>query len=180
LGYQDLAKDLAVYGFYALVTGVALKTASYVRYGEGKLEDRERPQAVEVAVPPKSRANLRLVGLIVLGVVLGGIALVSVYQPGTIPFFPRNYGTLSASSGPYSPINEPDGSKIALLAVSAFGGALPYNFTARWSDGVNQTNTTGVFQRNFASGQSIPDSAIVTVKSSDGQFARVNITAASK
>lgn len=49
----------------------------------------------------------------------------------TASFSHGNYGTLSATMGSYSLINEPDGSSVILFAVNAFGGAFCANTGAQ-------------------------------------------------
>ena len=62
------------------------------------------------------------------------------------------------------------------MGINQTGGRYPYNFTAFWSDDVNQTNDVGVFVRTFLSNQTIPSSARVVVTSSDNQNATLVAT----
>ncbi len=181
-GYQDFANDVAIYAFYSLVLGVALQIASYVKYGEPKAPIDEGHLPIRVPEPSVFPLKPKFVAVILVVVILiGGVATFQFYGPSLnlLPIHP-NYAPLTATIGPYSTLSEPDGSTIVIFSVNAFGGALPYNFTAAWSDGVNQSGSTGVFQRPLAAGQIIPSSATVIVRSADGQVAKLNITIASK
>ncbi len=179
-GYQDFANDVAIYAFYSLVLGVALQIASYVKYGETK--ETEKPGHVPVELPSIpaaiSRRKLAL-GLAVTLLTVGGIAVLLTYNPQLNPLRPH-YARLTATAVPSGPIKEPDGSTIILFSLNVMGGALPYTFTAQWSDGVNQTSSAGIFQRSFAVGQTVSNFAIASVTSSDGQIAKVNVTVASR
>lgn len=109
--------------------------------------------------------------------VLLGIAIVGVYQPAREALFP-NSGNQGLTINPGKPdlIREPNGTTIVVLTAGVRGGTSPYVFTCVWSDGVNQTNTSGLFQRSFAPGLTIPASVHITVKSADGRTASVTVT----
>ncbi len=179
-GYQDFANDVAIYAFYSLVLGVALQIASYVKYGETKETEKPGHMPVELPSIPAAISRRKLaLGLVAVLLIVGGIAVFLSYNPQLNPLKPH-YAQLTATVVPSGPIKEPDGSTIILFSLNVMGGALPYTFTAQWSDGVNQTSSAGIFQRSFAAGQALPSFAIVTVTSSDSQVARVNVTVVSK
>ncbi len=80
-GLSAAANDTAVYAFYFLVAGVALQIASYVKYGEGKPEEK-LPQPVapsEPRHPMTRRQKFAAVGVATL-VVLGSAAAVAYYH----------------------------------------------------------------------------------------------------
>ena len=74
---------------------------------------------------------------------------------------------------------EPNGDVTISFGTSARGGTSPYNFIARWSDDLIQTDTTGTFMRTFTATQAIPASVYVTVISGNEQNASITITFAS-
>jgi hypothetical protein len=76
---------------------------------------------------------------------------------------------------PVTQIAETNGSVLAQFHANLTGGELPYSYTAKWSDGVKQTSSDGVFSRLFASSNSIPPEVTVVVTSADGQTAQVEI-----
>ena len=182
MGYPDFANDIEVYAFYSLLLGVALQIVSYVKYGEEKPPIDEGPVPMETEKRFVSPLGLKLAVVFVAVVILiGGVAILqfSGATSNVLPTLPH-HATFTVGQGSYNILKEPDGSSIVILTISAFGGAAPYNFTASWSDGLNQTNTIGVFQRPFAAGLTIPGFVTVSVRSSDSQIAKVNVTIASK
>lgn len=173
-GLNDAANETAVYAFYFLVAGVALQIASYIKYGE---EEHKEQIPIILEQPEKKKRNLkkyRILIAIVLVALIASIAFIAVqYNPiGTV--FKPSYPPLQASKSFSQTIKEPDGSVVVVVGVSVFGGNLPYMFEASWSDGFNQTSSTGVFQRTFQNNTILPSSVIVTVRSSDGQSAKVH------
>jgi hypothetical protein len=176
IGQTDAANSVAVYAFYALVIGVALQIASYVKYGEGKPEP---PEPAPRTTAPKRRSYPRVshkVIAIAIIVVLAGVVVVGLYLPLrqtiTQPFVPA----LVVNSGKPNVLSEPNGTTIVVLAASAQGGSSPYSFTCTWADGVQQTSTTGIFQRSFQPGQTVPSSALITAKSADGLTGSAKVT----
>jgi len=73
-------------------------------------------------------------------------------------------------------LHEPDNSTIVAVSLSAFGGKLPYKFTAEWSDDLVQSSSAPAFPRTFLSNQTIPRTVNVTVTSSDGQSAGIVVS----
>jgi hypothetical protein len=177
LGLQDSANGLAVYSFYLLVAGVALQIASYVKYGEEKSPASSYFEPVVKPRSEKLKLPTRVVAIILATVVIIGTVAVVEYYPALtsgVPCLPCKPPSASVSFA--NSLKEPDGSVIETLGVSVIGGALPYNFTARWSDAFVQTNKLGLFTRTFLSGQTISVSAQVTVTSKDSQRANLNVT----
>jgi len=171
-GLSDFANSVAVYAFYSLVLGVALQIASYVKYGESPVEEQPVRQPATIPRGPPlfgSRRRKVLALVITVSIVAGG----TVVAPAISVFLHGPYPPLSGNVSPVSVLQEPDASRVVLFAVSASGGSLPYSFTALWSDGFNQTSTTGVFQRNFQANQAIPGSVSVVLSSADGQTVKL-------
>ena len=84
-------------------------------------------------------------------------------------------GKLSIGVNFIVPTIGPSNSVQLTIGINETGGLAPFNFTAYWSDDVNQTNNVGVFIRSFFSNQSIPSSLKVVVQSSDGQTATISV-----
>ncbi|MGI0091808.1 MAG: hypothetical protein ACREBS_08870, partial [Nitrososphaerales archaeon] len=80
---------------------------------------------------------------------------------------------LSLGVGFIKELLEPHSGIQILLGLNQTGGIRPYNFSAYWNDGLNQSNSVGIFIRSFFSNQSIPSSVKAMVRSSDGQTATV-------
>ncbi|MDG6996924.1 MAG: hypothetical protein JRN52_13470 [Nitrososphaerota archaeon] len=173
-GAQDLANSIAVYAFYALVLGVVLQIASYVKYGEG---GRKPPEIS--AAPPKPRLQIKrryLAIIVVLLIVLGGVAATFYYFPsiGTSTT-PKTVGKLKVGVNFIQATPGPGGSEQVIFGINNTGGIQPFNFTAHWADGYNESNDVGVFQRSFTYNQSVPATVLVVVKSSDGEVANVTV-----
>jgi hypothetical protein len=170
LGLSDSANGTAVYAFYGLVVGVALQIASYMKYGESTVE--EQPLLQQPAARPREAPLFRtrrarvFATVVTVGVITGAAAIAFSFHLGSPP-------PLSSNISPVSVLQEPDGSRVVLLGMTASGGSLPYSFVAMWSDGFNQTSTTGVFQRNFSANQRIPSSVSFIVSSADGQTVKL-------
>jgi len=71
-------------------------------------------------------------------------------------------------------LHEPDGTSIAEVGIDIYGTG-PFSCTFTWSDGVQQTNTGGVFSRTFPAGFSVPSGGTVIVTAANSQTASVNI-----
>jgi hypothetical protein len=113
-----------------------------------------------------NRRTILVVGAIVALLFLGLLAL---YQPFRNFFYLNSArGGLTINVGKPNVVVEPDGTTYVVIPAGALGGASPYSFTCTWSDGVQQTSTSGIFQRSFSHGQTIPTSAVITAKSEDG------------
>ena len=181
LGYQGFAIDVADYAFYSLVLGVFLQIASYVKHNEEKAPINQGPPRSRVPRSFVFSIEPKFVAIVVVTLILiGGVAILRFFGPVPNPSpIRQSYAPLSATHNSYDLLKEPDGSRTVFLAISTLGGAAPYNFSANWSDRVNQTASSGVFQRAFAAGQSVPSFVLVTVRSADGQIAKVNITISS-
>lgn len=176
IGQTDAANGIAVYAFYALVLGVALQIASYVKYGEGKPEPPEpAPRVTAPGRRSQPKVSRKVVAAIII-IVLAGVLLLGLYPPLRETVTPHFGPALVIYTGNPNVLPEPNGTTIVVLTAGAQGGSPPYSFTADWGDGVRQTSVTGIFQRSFAPGQNIPASADLTVKSSDGQTASSKVT----
>ncbi|MDG6907951.1 MAG: hypothetical protein JRN20_19455 [Nitrososphaerota archaeon] len=174
LGMTNAANSIAVYAFYSLVIGVVLQIASYVKYGEGG----EKKSSELSASLPKRRMNRKhIAAIVVVLIVLGAIAATLYYVPSTNPLTTHTTGGkfkvgldfIQATPGP-------SGSEQVIFGINNTGGVQPYNFSAYWADGYNQTNNVGVFQRSFTYNQSVPSTVLVLVKSSDGEIANVTVS----
>lgn len=182
IGESSTANSVAVYAFYALVLGVILQIASYLKYGED--ERRESVSSLPTTVSPPSRWR---VGKMTLALVLVVIVIIATTS-GVVylkPYQSQSTTTTSAQpkSGPFSigvgfikEIPEPNDAFQILVGLNQTGGIQPFGFTAYWSDGVNQSNTIGVFTRSFQSNQTIPSAIRITASSSDGQNASTMVT----
>jgi hypothetical protein len=180
-GRSSTANNIAVYAFYALVLGVVLQIASYVKFGESEEEEPSSYTPSSWAPPRSWRPGRRTVAVVVVAIVIVA-SLVSViyYKPSTSSHTTSTTHTTHTTIGPLvagldfiAPSLGPNNSVQITIGINETGGLHPYNFTAYWSDGVNQTNNVGVFIRSFFSNQSTPNSAKVVVTSSDGQSATV-------
>ena len=174
-GSSAVADDVAVCAFCSLAIGVVLQIASYIRSGESRGEEQDYD------LPPP--ASFHWTGRRVLA--LGVVALVAV-GAGAVLLYPRSsmsgvtssqtYPRLTLSVGFVEAISEPDGSTVVSFGMNAAGGSPPYNFTARWGDNFTQSVVTGVFLRTFAQSGNLPSSAFVSVASSDGQVASMEVS----
>jgi len=85
IGQTESANGVAVYAFYALVAGVALQIASYVKYGES--EPSPGVTKPEPSAPPPfkwpGRRTMAAAG-IVAALIAGG-ALVAFFYPALVP-----------------------------------------------------------------------------------------------
>jgi hypothetical protein len=88
---------------------------------------------------------------------------------------PQTSGSMTATLGYLRSINGSGGVVTVFFGIDVQGGSTPYNFVAKWSDGVVQTSTQGTFTRTFTNG-TIPGTVYVTVISADGQTTEVNVT----
>ena len=61
----------------------------------------------------------------------------------------KTIGKLSIGVNFLVPTLGPNNSVQLLIGINETGGLGPFNFTAYWSDNVNQTNNVGVFIRSF-------------------------------
>jgi hypothetical protein len=176
-GLTDAANNTAVYAFYALVLGVALQVAAYVRYGPGEEEGTQ-----EVATPPSHPprppwdGRKKVLAISVAAVVLlsAGAAVYLESAPIQTVVFHQTYPALTARVAYTVAFKEPNGTVIVGVGVSVNGGDLPYRFVATWSDGVVQSNALGGFDRAIGN-QTVPTSVKITVTSADGQ--NVTLTA---
>lgn len=178
LGLADEANTAAVYGFYSLVVGVVLQIASYVKFGEGVSEEVAPPS--EVHLPPvfarwSRRKKAITAGILVIVVLGAGVALAYPRSPLGEPFKPT-YAKLTVRVGYTSAVRESSGSTVVAFGVNVLGGSLPYTFTTRWPDNINQTDSTGTFTRMFLSNQTVFLNANVTVKSADGQKETIQVS----
>ncbi|MHB1868155.1 MAG: hypothetical protein ACYCPP_04335 [Nitrososphaerales archaeon] len=177
-GRSSTANSIAVYAFYALVLGVVLQIASYIRYGESEPQEEPTSYIPSSTAPPRSfRPGKRTLAIVVVAIVLiAGIGSAIYYKPTittTTHTTTHTIGPLSAGVNFIVPRLGPNNSVQLTIGINETGGLAPYNFTAYWSDGVNQTNDVGVFIRSFFSNQSVPNTVKVIVQSADGQSATV-------
>ena len=179
-GSSDAANSTAIVAFYALVIGVALQIASYLKYGEGK---DHTPEAVRQPQPPLTRIT-RTNEFLAIGVVVmltltagAGISYGLLNYTAPPPYLP-GVQPLSASVSYVTNLKEPDGSTVISFGITAYGGTGSLSFSALWSDGFKQNSTTGAFTRTFVN-QTLPTSADVTVLSGNGEifFVTANLTA---
>jgi hypothetical protein len=177
-GRSGTANNVAVYAFYALVLGVVLQVASYVTFGESEPEESVSYTPPSWAPPRSWRPGRRTLAVVIVAIVIvASFASVIYYKPSTTSHTTHTtIGHLSAGLNFIATTPGPNNSVQLTIGINETGGLAPYNFTAYWSDGVNQTNDVGVFIRTFLLNQSIPDSASVDVKSADGQVATVSVT----
>ena len=143
-GAADSANGIAIYGFYALVAGVALQIASYVKYGEAA-PSSPQIQAPETTAAPHSKglprntkvAAVAAAALIILAGVVVGYPMLS--HPGAPPGGPST----SARSGCAGP--ETGGGSVYLstnatvsieicgqsyTVLAGAGGGLTYSYHA--------------------------------------------------
>lgn len=184
MGSSGIANRVAVYAFYSLVFGVILQIASYVKYGENEKEVPEYTPSAPERGAPRIRAK-GLVALLMVVIIIGGSVVGALYynqnnqssNTDTITHTTNSkHSTISSLSVGIAFLRElPQSSNAVeiLLGVNQTGGLEPFNYTARWSDGINQTNAVGVFVRSFLSNETIPTSATLIVLSSDGQIATI-------
>ena len=119
----------------------------------------------------------RKVVAIALIVVLATVVVIAFYPPVRQTISPYVGGpSLTLSVGRPNVLHEPNGTIFVVLTASAKGGSFPYSFTCNWADGVRQTSTTGIFQRSFQPGQTVPTSADITAKSADGLTGSAKVT----
>jgi hypothetical protein len=184
-GNSNSANNIAVYAFYALVLGVVLQIASYVKYGEK--EGREPSQNVPASAPVSARwrPGKRILAIAVILIILVAAAAGSLYfAQRTTTTISRatttsttsthtTVGPLSVGIGFVQELSQPNNAVEVLVGVNQSGGLQPFNYTAYWSDSINQSNNVGVFIRSFTSNQSVPSSLKIVVKSSDGQTASI-------
>jgi len=179
-GRSSTANSIAVYAFYALVLGVVLQIASYTRYGESEQEETTSYIPSNIAPPRGFRPGKRTLAVVVVAIVLiAGIGSGIYYKPSTTittHTTTHTIGPLSAGVNFITTNPGPSNSVQLTIGINETGGVAPYNFTAYWSDGVNQTNDVGVFIRAILQNQSIPTSVRVVVNSADGQTAIVSVT----
>jgi hypothetical protein len=195
-GQVDAANGIAVYAFYALVLGVVLQIASYVKYGE---EKHGKPPEISPARPPITRPRIgwRSVAVVLIVIVVGAghqatpftsnsttsqsttEELTSQSTTGELTSQSTTEGLttgrLVAVVNLFQTSPEANNSVQITFGINETGGVPPFNFTAHWSDGVNQSNGVGVFTRSFGSNQTIPIYVKVSVKSSDNQTATLTL-----
>ncbi|MHB2036690.1 MAG: hypothetical protein ACYCPW_08120 [Nitrososphaerales archaeon] len=181
-GRSSTANSIAVYAFYALVLGVVLQIASYIRYGESEQKEPTSYIPSSTAPPRSFRPGKRTLAVVVLIIVIAaGIGSAIYYvqlsnshtSHTTTTSTSRIIGPLSLGIGFIKELPLPQNGVQIILGVNQTGGIQPYNFSVYWSDGTNQSNDIGIFIRTFFSNQSIPGTAEIFVKSSDGQSATV-------
>jgi hypothetical protein len=171
VGLSNEANNIAVYAFYALVTGIVLQIASYLKYGDGNAKDPKIPSSA----PIKWRFGRKTLAIVTIVLVtVAGLGSVAYYRPSstsrtTFATTTHTIGRLSAGISYIISRAGPNNSTQFVIGVNQTGGLAPFNFTVYWSDGFNQSNNVGVFIRSFLSDQVIPNSAEITVTSSDGQ-----------
>ena len=169
-GLSDAANSTAVVAFYALVIGVALQIASYLKFGEGK---DHTPEAVRRPQPPPTRSTrtneFLAIAIIVMLTLTAGVGisygLLASNAPPSLP----GVQPLSASVSYVTNLKEPDGSTVISFGIAAYGGTGSLSFSALWSDGFKQNSTTGAFTRTFVN-QTLPTSADVTVLTGNGEI----------
>ena len=173
---NDLANTTAAFAFYFLVAGVVLQIASYLKYGEGS--EIIPLVALSNTESRKGPRNIRPYRWIIVGVVLAGILGVSIvgfYQPARELVSPHTGSPLSVNPGKPNLVKEPNGTAIVVLTVGVKGGTFPYAYSCSWGDGLQQTSSTGIFQRSFSPSQSIPAYADLSVTSSDGLSGSIRV-----
>ncbi|MDG7008044.1 MAG: hypothetical protein JRN06_07345 [Nitrososphaerota archaeon] len=117
--YRDAADSIAVYAFYALVLGVALHVASYVKYGESTSDmvasGEVRPQPAGFRWSRRRKlAAVAVVAIIFVSVGVG------VLYPGpplgtTLPH--QTYPKLEIANSGQGMLHEPDNSTIVSVYV---------------------------------------------------------------
>ena len=180
VGESNTANSVAVYAFYALVLGVILQIASYVRYGEGERQQSGRSLPATVSPPKRWRVGKRTLVLVLVVMVIiattSGVLYLKPSRSTTTTGTQSESGPFSIGVGFIKEIPEPNDAFQILVGVNQTGGIQPFDFTAHWSDGVNQSNAIGVFTRSFQSNQTIPSAIRITANSSDGQSASTMVT----
>jgi hypothetical protein len=174
-GNSNSANNIAVYAFYALVLGVVLQIASYIRYGEERTE-KPSPYVSSSAPTTRSWKPGRKTLAIVLIMIIVIAAASGTYYYKRFPIAHTTHKTILPLKAGVNFIATTPGianSVQVTIGINESGGLAPFNYTGYWSDGVNQSNTVGVFIRTFLQNQTVPSSLNVTVSSSDGQVARV-------
>jgi hypothetical protein len=178
----DGANAMSGYEFSVLVIGIVLQVASYVKrrrviegeagsalYGEIRTRTPRWP-----AIP-----KLAAVALGAVVILAAGAATLYPRPSATIPLAnltqPAGPPKLTLTVTRVEIIHETNNFTLVDILLSTIGGTLPYNFTARWGDNFVQTSTLPTFPRTFPPAQSIPKVVDVTVKSPDGESARVNV-----
>ena len=183
-GRSSTANNVAVYAFYALVLGVVLQVASYVKFGESESEESASYVPPSWAPPRSWRPGRRTLTVVIVAIVIvASFASVIYYKPSIISQTTssttitthKTIGKLSIGVDFIVPTLGPSNSAQFTIGINETGGVAPYNFTGYWSDEVNQTNNVGVFIRSFSSNESIPTSLKVVVHSSDGQTATISV-----
>jgi hypothetical protein len=175
-GAIDAANSAALAAFYALVIGVALQMAYYVKHGG--IESREFPRVAPQPSPHpwvnwNRRKKLIAVSITVVVLVSAGALLYLEYPVVQEVAFHRSYPALTASISFTNTVKEPDGTVVVNVGVSETGGSLPYMFIAKWPDGIIQNNTLGTFSRTFLN-QTIPSYVTVEITSADRQNVTLN------
>lgn len=183
-GDSSIADRVALYAFYAFGLGIVLQIASYVRYGRSERKKREYvPSAPTYPRIRLTRKNILAIIVIIIVLLAYGVGAFYYKQHNsqTTSSNTTSSQTTASTRTTIEPLKigiafvtflaHPTNSVELLLGINQTGGLRPFNYTAYWSDGVNQTNGVGVFIRAFLSNQSIPTYARVFVTSSDGQHA---------
>jgi hypothetical protein len=176
LGNSNSANNVAVYAFYALVLGVVLQIASYIKYGEGNKQTPKTNIPTTVDAQRKWRPTKKVLAIVLVLIILAAATAGGLYYKqtptGGSSSASNSHTTVKSFKAGLNFIQEQPISNNAveiLVGINQTGGVGPFNFTAYWSDGVNQTNSVGVFTRSFLSNQTIPSNVEVQVNSSDGQ-----------
>lgn len=193
-GLSDTANETAVYAFYFLVAGVALQIASYVKFGEGKTEEKhvekvevQKEEPEKTAKPEEKVFTIKLSKRQLFALIITVLIIVSLF--GVLYYYGnkvqqilphQTYEKLTGIVSFSSLIKEPDGTAVASVGISVRGGELPYSFIAVWSDNFVQNSSMPVFTRNFNSTSNIPSTVTINVRSADGQsiflVAKINST----
>ena len=182
IGESDTANSVAVYAFYSLVIGVVLQIASYVKYGEGEkqLSESSLPRTVSHSTNwrlSKKSLAVALIVIIIIATTLGVLYLgAQQKQVTTGPTTQAKIGQFSIGIGFIKELPELNDAFQILVGINQTGGIQPFNFTAYWSDGVDQSNSIGVFTRSFLSNQTIPSTIRIIANSSDGQSSSTMVT----
>jgi hypothetical protein len=81
LGFSDVANTVAVYAFYALVLGVALQIASYVKYGEGARVEKPEPTPKAAGAAHRRLRIALAISVVAMLLVAGGAYYYSTQRP---------------------------------------------------------------------------------------------------
>jgi len=167
LGFLDAANLVAVYAFYVLVLGVVLQIASYVKYGEGAPPLKVEPEPT--AIRWGRRTKVAAVAVVAIVAPALGVGILYPQPPLGAMLPQKTYPELTIKVSAVDILHEPDNSTVVGVIMTASRGSMPYNYTARWSDGFVRTSPVGAFPRTLHSNQAILPTVTVIVTSSDRQ-----------